>query len=95
MARRRNRVEIEQLPITQAISYRELVAVLLDVGRGLMEVHSCAVTAQLALKGQNADRDEQISRSIMFGVTEPVAREIQVLGRVISRLGGQDFDALH
>jgi len=46
------------------------------------------VTAELALQGQNADRDRDILTALRMQVSEPVSRQIEKLDLLVIELGG-------
>jgi hypothetical protein len=46
------------------------------------------VTAELALEGQNADRDRDILMALRMQVSEPISRQVEKLDLLIVELGG-------
>jgi hypothetical protein len=46
------------------------------------------VTAELALEGQNADRDRDILIALRMQVSEPVSRQVEKLDSLVVELGG-------
>jgi uncharacterized protein YdaL len=54
----------------------------------LSVIYSNCVTAQLALEGQNADRDRDILTVLRMHVAEPVSRQVEKLDLLVVELGG-------
>jgi hypothetical protein len=52
----------------------QLISQLREVSRLLGVIYSSCVTAELALEGQNADRDRDILATLRMHVSEPVSR---------------------
>jgi hypothetical protein len=46
------------------------------------------VTAELALEGQNADRDRDILTAWRMHVSEPVSRQVEKLDLLVAELAG-------
>ena len=46
------------------------------------------MTAELALAGQNADRDRDILTALRMHVSEPVSRQVERLDLLVAELGG-------
>jgi hypothetical protein len=68
---------------------RSQVAVqLADVAFQLESIYSVIVTAQLALKHQNADQDREVEHTLRLHVSEPVSRLAETLRASIGRLDG-------
>ena len=74
-------------------SSAQLIAELREVSRMLGVIYSCCVTAELALEGQNADRDRDILIALRMHVSEPVSRQIEKLDLLVVELGGTAQDA--
>jgi hypothetical protein len=51
-------------------------------------IYSACVTAELALEGQNADRDRDILTALRMHVSGPVSRQIEKLDLLVVELGG-------
>lgn len=66
----------------------QLISQLREVSRALSVVYSCCVTAELALEGQNADRDRDILTALRMQVSEPVSRQVEKLDSLVVELGG-------
>jgi hypothetical protein len=71
----------------------QLIAQLRDVSRLLTVIYSNCVTAQLALQGQNADRDRDIHAVLRIHVSEPLSRQVEKLDLLVAELGGVAQDA--
>ena len=69
-------------------SNAQLISQLREVCRALSVIYSCCVTAELALEGQNADRDRDILIALRMQVSEPVSRQVERLDLLILELGG-------
>ena len=69
-------------------SSAELISQLREVSRLLGVIYSCCVTAELALEGQNADRDRDILTVLRMQVSEPVSRQVEKLDLLVVELGG-------
>jgi hypothetical protein len=69
-------------------SSAQLIAQLREVSRLLGVIYSCCVTAELALEGQNADRDRDILTALRMHVSEPVSRQVEKLDLLVVELGG-------
>jgi hypothetical protein len=65
-----------------------LISQLREVSRLLGVVYSSCVTAELALEGQNADRDRDILVALRMQVSEPVSRQVEKLDLLVVELGG-------
>jgi len=61
---------------------------LQQIARALRGVYSNCVTAQLALRAQNADQDREIMSTLRMQVSEPVSRQLDRLNVVVSELKG-------
>jgi hypothetical protein len=66
----------------------QLISQLREISRALSVVYSCCVTAELALEGQNADRDRDILIALRMQVSEPVSRQVEKLDSLVVELGG-------
>jgi hypothetical protein len=66
----------------------QLISELREVSRVLSVIYSSCVTAQLALEGQNADRDRDILTVLRMHVSEPVSRQVEKLDLLVVELGG-------
>jgi hypothetical protein len=66
----------------------QLISQLREVSRLLSIVYSSCVTAELALEGQNADRDRDILTALRMHVSEPVSRQVEKLDLLVVELGG-------
>ena len=69
-------------------SSAQLISQLREVSRLLGVIYSCCVTAELALEGQNADRDRDILTALRMHVSEPVSRQVERLDLLVVELGG-------
>ena len=73
----------------------ELIVRLRKIARLLMGVYSSCVTAELALRGQNAERDFEIGQALRMHVSGPVSREAEELDAVVvalaPRVGGKEI----
>ena len=69
-------------------SSAQLISELREVSRLLSVIYSCCVTAELALEGQNADRDRDILTALRMHVSEPVSRQVEKLDLLVVELGG-------
>ncbi|MDB6085470.1 MAG: hypothetical protein JWN43_3351 [Gammaproteobacteria bacterium] len=69
-------------------STAQLIYQLREVSRLLSVIYSSCVTAELALEGQNADRDRDILMALRMQVSEPVSRQIEKLDLLVVELGG-------
>jgi hypothetical protein len=69
-------------------SNAQLIAQLREVSRLLSVIYSSCVTAELALEGQNADRDRDILTALRMHVSEPVSRQVEKLDLLVVELGG-------
>jgi hypothetical protein len=69
-------------------SSAQLISQLREVSRLLSVIYSCCVTAELALEGQNADRDRDILTALRMHVSEPVSRQVEKLDLLVAELGG-------
>jgi hypothetical protein len=69
-------------------SSAQLISQLREVSRLLGVIYSCCVTAELALEGQNADRDRDILTALRMHVSEPVSRQVERLDSLVVELGG-------
>jgi hypothetical protein len=65
----------------------QLIAQLREVSRLLTVIYSTCVTAELALQGQNADRDCDILAMLRIHVSEPVSRQVEKLDSLVVELG--------
>ena len=96
-----NRLRIRRQKGSLARSYRhrstvprlrrsstQLISQLREVSRLLGVIYSCCVTAELALEGQNADRDRDILTALRMHVSEPVSRHVEKLDLLVIELGG-------
>jgi hypothetical protein len=72
---------------------RDLASSLRDIASALNTVYSTCVTAQLALKGQNADQDYDILAALRMNVTEPVSRQVERLNSIAQSLAGDTREA--
>ena len=61
---------------------------LREVSRLLTVIYSTCVTAELALQGQNADRDRDILAMLRLHVSEPVCRQVEKLDSLVDELAG-------
>jgi hypothetical protein len=59
-----------------------------EVPRFLRVAYSTCVTAEMALEGQNADRDRDILCALHTSVSEPLGREAEKLDALIAELCG-------
>ena len=75
-------------------SSAQLISQLREVSRLLSVIYSSCVTAELALEGQNADRDRDILRALRMHVSEPVSRQVERLDLLVVELGGTAQGAL-
>ena len=66
----------------------QLISQLREVSRLLGVIYSSCVTAELALEGQNADRDHDILTTLRMHVSEPVSRQVEKLELLVVELGG-------
>ena len=73
-------------------SSAQLISQLREVSRVLSVIYSCCVTAELALEGQNADRDRDILTALRMQVSEPVSRQVERLDLLVVQLGGAARD---
>jgi hypothetical protein len=64
----------------------ELISELSEVSRLLTVIYSTCVTAELALRGQNADHDRDILAMLRIHVSEPVSRQVEKLESLVSGL---------
>ena len=69
-------------------SSAQLISQLREVSQLLGVIYSACVTAELALEGQNADRDRDILTALRVHVSEPVSRQVEKLNLLIVELGG-------
>jgi hypothetical protein len=69
-------------------SSAHLISQLREVSRLLGVIYSSCVTAELALEGQNADRDRDILTVLRMHVSEPVSRQVERLDLLVVELGG-------
>ena len=69
-------------------SSAQLISQLREVSRLLTVIYSSCVTAELALEGQNADRDRDILTALRMHVSEPVSRQVEKLDLLVVELGG-------
>ena len=69
-------------------SNAQLISQLREVSRLLGVIYSSCVTAELALEGQNADRDRDILTALRIHVPEPVSRQVEKLDLLVVELGG-------
>ena len=69
-------------------SSAQLISQLREVSRLLGVIYSSCVTAELALAGQNADRDRDILAALRMQVSEPVSRQVEKLDLLVVELGG-------
>ena len=96
-----NRLQIQRQKSSLARSHRrrltaprlrhssaQLISELREVSRLLSVIYSCCVTAELALEGQNADRDRDILTVLRMQVSEPVSRQVERLDLLVVELGG-------
>jgi hypothetical protein len=74
---------------TLAHSDVHLISQLREVSQLLSVIYSTCVTAELALQGQNADRDRDILITLRMHVSEPVSRQVENLSSLILQLGGE------
>lgn len=71
----------------------ELIVRLQKIARLLKGVYSSCVAAELALRGQNAERDFEILQALRMHVSGPVSRQVEELDAVVGALapgGGGD-----
>lgn len=66
----------------------QLITQLREVSRLLTAIYSTCVTAELALQGQNADRDRDILAMLRIHVSEPLSRQVEKLDSLVVELGG-------
>src|SRR5258708_271138 len=78
--------------INEATTSVQLIAQLREVSRVLTVIYSTCVTAELALQGQNADRDRDILAMLRIHVSEPVSRQVEKLESLVVELGGAAQD---
>jgi len=91
---RRQRASMSRPPlINEAATSAQLIAQLRDVSRLLTVIYSTCVTAELALWGQNADRDCDILAMLRTHVSEPLSRQVEKLDSLVVELGGAIQDA--
>jgi hypothetical protein len=69
-------------------SSAQLISQLREVSRLLSVIYSSCVTAELALEGQNADRDRDILTALRMHVSEPVSRQVERLDLLVVELAG-------
>ena len=69
-------------------SNAQLISQLREVSRLLSVIYSSCVTAELALEGQNADRDRDILTALRMHVSEPVSRQVEKLDLLVAELAG-------
>jgi hypothetical protein len=69
-------------------SSAQLISQLREVSRLLNVIYSCCVTAELALEGQNADRDRDILAALRMHVSAPVSRQVERLDLLVVELVG-------
>jgi hypothetical protein len=69
-------------------SSAQLISQLHEVSRLLGVIYSSCVTAELALEGQNADRDRDILSALRMHVSGPVSRQVERLDLLVVELGG-------
>jgi hypothetical protein len=70
---------------------REALDVVILVNR-LRNIHAMVVSAALALRGQNAEMDRDVSRALVHAGSEPLCTQIEALARVTGiELGGDDL----
>ena len=69
-------------------SSAQLISQLREVSRLLGVIYSCCVTAELALEGQNADRDRDILAALRMHVSAPISRQVERLDLLVVELGG-------
>ena len=74
-------------------SSAQLIYQLREVSRLLGVIYSSCVTAELALEGQNADRDRDILTALRMHVSEPVSRQVEKLDLLVIELGGTAQEA--
>jgi hypothetical protein len=95
----RLRIQRQKSPLARSNRYRsiapgrrhssaQLISQLREVSRVLSVIYSSCVTAQLALEGQNADRDRDILTVLRMHVSEPVSRQVEKLDLLVVELGG-------
>ena len=75
-------------------SSAQLISQLREVSQLLSVSYSSCVTAQLALEGQNADRDRDILTALRMHVSEPLSRQVEKLDLLIVELGGTAQEVL-
>lgn len=66
----------------------QLIAQLREVSRLLTVIYSSCVTAELALRGQNADHDRDILAMLRIHVSDPVSRQVEKLDSLVAELSG-------
>jgi len=64
----------------------DIKTLLTQVVRRLDGAYAVCLTAEVALTGQNADRDVEIARCLRAGVSEVIAAELQRIKKAIARL---------
>jgi hypothetical protein len=64
------------------------VVQLQQVALALGGAYSSCVTAQLALRAQDAEQDREIMRTLMMHVAGPVSRQVETLEAVVTGLTG-------
>ncbi len=71
----------------------QLIAQLREVSRLLTVIYSTCVTAELALQGQNADRDRDILAMLRIHASEPISRQVEKLDSLVDELAGVTQEA--
>jgi hypothetical protein len=80
--RRRSSARLRGVPASQ----RDLIRTLSTVAEQLESIYSTCVMVQLALRGQNADQDADIARSLRVGVSQPISLQAEKLRTIVSKL---------
>jgi hypothetical protein len=65
---------------------RELALRLKEIARTLNVIYSTCVTAQMALKGQNAEQDSDVLAMLRVNVADPVSRQAERLDSIARSL---------
>jgi len=64
----------------------DIRALLVRLAQRLEDARAICTVAEVALTGQNADRDAEIARRLRAGVAETLAAELQRVRKAIARL---------
>jgi hypothetical protein len=75
-------------PLRRLSGNLQLIDQLRDLARLLRGVYSTCVTAELALRGQNADQDADIVCALRAHVSAPVSRQVEKIDALVVKLCG-------